>query len=253
MAITNLFPGFSDGSVMYLLTLACTLAHICLFSWSRWKGYAGWWVYLWPFPLPAAALWRTQLWWVCGASAVYSTTLQEWLKTNKKSAESKSARGWQKTSLRLWYSLGTLNRSGRSGTWSKQRGKGDNAEWRQLERQATLQPVRQLVDQSDCGLWYANQEEMRIAGATDVGMRNRSICYQWLPDDLHKVTPRRRSKRRHNDALLGKSRRSQPKHERRWSCRRGLLSFSGIVALTDGQDDKAWESLAGNLALLVLV
>lgn len=28
---------------------------------DRWEGHAGWWVYLWPFPLPAAALWRTQL------------------------------------------------------------------------------------------------------------------------------------------------------------------------------------------------
>lgn len=47
----------------------CVCMHVCVcvcfFSPARWEGHAGWWVHLWPFPLPAAALWRTQLRCVC--------------------------------------------------------------------------------------------------------------------------------------------------------------------------------------------
>lgn len=59
---------FSMASLMCLFTPVwlCVQQQVCVFwSCARWEGYAGWWVHLWPFPLPAAALRRTQLRWVC--------------------------------------------------------------------------------------------------------------------------------------------------------------------------------------------
>lgn len=81
-------------SPIYCLTLAMALLmcpwerthwHVCFFFWGRGEGDAGWWVHLRPFPLPAAALWRAQLRWVCVSDSLYTEhTLQEWLKTNRK-------------------------------------------------------------------------------------------------------------------------------------------------------------------------
>lgn len=61
---------------------ACVWVGACFFSLARWEGHAGWWVYLWPFPLPAATLWRTQLRCACVSACVFTKRIWKQFKRN---------------------------------------------------------------------------------------------------------------------------------------------------------------------------
>lgn len=48
------------------------------------------------------------------------------------------------------------------GSWDEPCREGDSSEWRQRKWPTTLQPVRELFDQSSWGLWHTSQGEARM-------------------------------------------------------------------------------------------
>lgn len=56
-------PRSGASQLLRMLMMTSPLTITVMMS-HRWKGHAGWWIHLWPLPLPAAALWGTQLRWV---------------------------------------------------------------------------------------------------------------------------------------------------------------------------------------------